>query len=402
MIIEYHCPFGQPSGIARAAHDYMMALRSAGCDVRPVAFAPYSDDRIGRSHKPLLEKTGLSIAPPDVVIVHGMPSIASSMRPTRMKQRRDSLYVFVTTWETSALPPHLWVQIADNYDAIVVPSRDSREAMMADLRPPGPSVHVVPHAFDPAYWIRDRKPSESATYHFYTIGVWSTRKNIEGVITAYFVSFQKGDPVRLTILTPWYDEERIEAIKRATGFDNFPEVRFITQRVTDEELYSLHERSDCYVSASRGEGWGLGSFEAALVGNAIITTPMGARDFLEHYDGYHRTFGGIPTPAMAYEHTRTQRIHVGDQVLSAREIRSARPEGVDALQTWMEPDLTALSYEMHNAYNKRAGFRPGRFGGALIREYGYEAVGSKFLSTLSEIAGKNGGVGAQSTGTSNS
>jgi hypothetical protein len=38
----------------------------------------------------------------------------------------------------------------------------------------------------------------------------------------------------------------------------------------------LHRGGDCYLSLSRGEGWGLGAFDAAAWGNPVVVTGWGA------------------------------------------------------------------------------------------------------------------------------
>jgi hypothetical protein len=43
----------------------------------------------------------------------------------------------------------------------------------------------------------------------------------------------------------------------------------------------LHAIGDCFVSVTRGEGWGLGPFDAATLGNPVIITGWGGHlDFL--------------------------------------------------------------------------------------------------------------------------
>jgi short subunit fatty acids transporter len=41
-------------------------------------------------------------------------------------------------------------------------------------------------------------------------------------------------------------------------------------RLTDGEMLALHEVGDCFISLARAEGWGLGAFEAASLGNPVL------------------------------------------------------------------------------------------------------------------------------------
>jgi glycosyltransferase involved in cell wall biosynthesis len=58
-------------------------------------------------------------------------------------------------------------------------------------------------------------------------------------------------------------------------------VCLVTQELSDDELGGLHLRGDCFVSLCHGEGWGLGSFDAAAHGKPVVTTGFGGQlDYL--------------------------------------------------------------------------------------------------------------------------
>jgi glycosyltransferase involved in cell wall biosynthesis len=73
--------------------------------------------------------------------------------------------------------------------------------------------------------------------------------------------------------------------KALAGRANAPRITLSTRWLTESELDALHARGDCYVCLSRGEGWGLGGFDAAAFGKPVITTDWGGPlDYLP--DGY--------------------------------------------------------------------------------------------------------------------
>ena len=47
-------------------------------------------------------------------------------------------------------------------------------------------------------------------------------------------------------------------------------------------MLALHGLGDCYVSLARTEGWGLGAYEAAMLGKPVVMTGYGGQlDFLD-------------------------------------------------------------------------------------------------------------------------
>src|SRR5262249_27259737 len=83
-------------------------------------------------------------------------------------------------------------------------------------------------------------------------------------------------PVEARHRTTWFT--LAEAL---AGRKEAPEISLSTNPLTREQVEALHARGDCFVSLSRGEGWGLGAFDAAVFGNpGIVTGWGGTLDFL--------------------------------------------------------------------------------------------------------------------------
>ena len=56
----------------------------------------------------------------------------------------------------------------------------------------------------------------------------------------------------------------------------------MTGNLPRERITRLHQSGDCFVSLCRAEGWGLGAFEAASIGNPVVMTGYGGQaDFLD-------------------------------------------------------------------------------------------------------------------------
>ena len=49
----------------------------------------------------------------------------------------------------------------------------------------------------------------------------------------------------------------------------------VDRTLSRNSMMALHARGDCFVSLCHSEGWGLGSFEAAALGNPVLITNYG-------------------------------------------------------------------------------------------------------------------------------
>jgi glycosyltransferase involved in cell wall biosynthesis len=401
--VLYCCHFGQPSGYSRAAHDYLMALRDANVEfvIWPLAGVDSWDpDELHPCYHEL--ERHLCGAPdwlPTHMIVHAMPHEAirfvEQLSETGMPENVRK--VCVTTWETSRISFLLAKHLGETFDLIIVPSKHSRGAIGVRAHPD--DIVVVPHAISKDYWLapKDWMHASCLPYTFYSIGVWGDRKNLEGLLRAYLTCFSGEDEVVLKIIAPEVDRNAIDAIASAGKLTHPPRVHYITERLSLDQLRAIHHQSHCYVSASRGEGWGLGAFEAAATGHPVIVPKWGGSiDFLINVvEGWYRLIPGTLTPALPMNQEMGQTLKVGGQFFRTRQVRSIAPEGVNGYQKWFEPDLEFLQEEMIAAYRKRVGqdpdyphFTPAdvrKTQGIFAHHFGYESVGRKFRRALEAL-----------------
>jgi glycosyltransferase involved in cell wall biosynthesis len=244
--------------------------------------------------------------------------------------------VAMTAWETDRLPSES-VAILNRYDRVLVPSRfNSQVFASSGVTTP---VHVVPHI---ARRSRSRPaPRHGGKFAFYLIATWTTRKAILDAVSAYLAAFSAADDVVLTIHTtpedliararPARGGASSDGHDRATWFTlanalaghaKVPEITLSTKRLTREEIDALHLRGDCFVSLSRGEGWGLGAFDAAAFGNPVVVTGWGAtREFLP--DGYPYLVDYDLVPTTSEEPDAWWRPRAGEHWAKARTEHAA-------------------------------------------------------------------------------
>ena len=224
----------------------------------------------------------------------------------------------LTTWEMMPLPDEFVVALRA-YDDVIVPQgeflRGPGEPGAARRRLQQPTAHHPALLRRELLGQRRRRTRPSlarpaATRSASTPSVRGERKNSLGILRAYLHAFSKADDVQLMMLIDGADFDEIRSLIARSGIPagELPEL-FVPDRTLDErELVELHGSADCFVSATRGEGWGLGLFEAAVMGRHVIAPLWGGQsDFLDDY-AWARAIPFQMTPCFGAE----QRVRVDD------------------------------------------------------------------------------------------
>ena len=299
--------FWENSGYGEAARRYLLGLANSGTPLSWTPMVPGSAWGLG--YEPFAERSvGDAQLDPlcnrsidyDTVVVHTVPEYFPLWR-TVEKGKRVFGY---TAWETDTLPKH-WPELLNGMDGVVVPSRWNREVFIRS----GVSVpiYVLPHVAqsDDNSGIARNLGVEDKEFMFYSINTWTARKALFKTIEAYLRAFSADENVVLVIRTsrknfiqsrnallrlrqkmkPQTSEAAVESIVKQ--YSRPASIRMLCDELESDEIRALHSRGDCYVSLSRGEGWGLGGFDAAAAGNPVIMTGFGGQcDYLPEDSAY--------------------------------------------------------------------------------------------------------------------
>jgi glycosyltransferase involved in cell wall biosynthesis len=361
-----------PTGYGEAADRLVRAVRGAGTRVE---YRGWSNTRGGAapalvpfSRDPLPHES----APP------GAPTVAHLVPeyyPLVQSVLDAGPFVAHTVWESDRLPQH-WPELLNATDLVIVPTEWNRELFVASgVDAP---VVVVPHVAtvpDPG----DRGAGlglDPDDFVFYTIGRWDERKAVFLAVEAYLRAFTADDPVVLVVKTgprlemppgewgagnprSWTTPWQVASLVR--GFRNPARVHLEVETWTDDRIAGLHERGDCYLTLARGEGWGIGAFDASAYGNPVVATGWGG--FLEYLDD---------GSAFLVDHTLTPVEHNAfasyspDQQWAAPDVDHA----VDMLRTVVADPIAARA---------RAAIARER----VLARYGPDRVAATFLDVLS-------------------
>jgi glycosyltransferase involved in cell wall biosynthesis len=282
-----------PTGYGDAADRLVRAVREAGTRVE---YRGWSDTHHGAdpellpcSRDPLPRERAIPGAP---TVAHLVPEYYPLVRSVL----RDGTFVAHTVWESDRLPQH-WPRLLNATDLVLVPTQWNRDVFVASgVRSP---VAVVPHVATTPTPGDDGVPMglRADDFVFYTIGRWDERKAVFLALEAYLRAFTADDPVVLVVKTgprlemppgewgatnplAWTTAWQVASLVKE--YPNPARVHVEVDIWDDERIAGLHTRGDCYLTLARGEGWGLGAFDASAYGNPVIATGWGG--FLEYLD----------------------------------------------------------------------------------------------------------------------
>jgi len=201
-------------------------------------------------------------------------------------------------WETSKLPA-VFVAELNRYDEVWAPVNFVKDTFTkSGVTVP---IYVVPHPLQQELLDRPLRSADQNTdkVGFYFIGSLNPRKNVEALLRAWFQTIEDGwspaTPVSLTLhLVPsardldaverhqWIVKRTIESFVGALPANlrtSIPGFRVLCTPKPYRSMIELHEANHVFVTASRGEGFGLCAAEAAALGNLIVASPWAAPFF---------------------------------------------------------------------------------------------------------------------------
>lgn len=189
-----------------------------------------------------------------------------------------------------------WSMIHVNkMDKVIVPSNFTKEGLTSQAKP-NTEVCVVPESYYNELLSEvheDILSGINTEFNFLTVGVLTghepetDRKNLFYLIKWFVEEFKTDDDVGLIIKTNTGRDTTIDKIKtrrllsqvlKELGVVSRPKVYLIHGEMSREEMTSLYKskKVKCYLTATRGEGFGLPILEAAIAGLPVIGTDWSA------------------------------------------------------------------------------------------------------------------------------
>ena len=216
-------------------------------------------------------------ANPDVTIRHGWP-------PNWGLPERGGKLVTIQPFEFGVLPCS-WVEGLKNVDEAWVPSTYVKK-VYEDSGVPADKVVVIPNGIDESVFNPEAPPipiRSDKKFKFLFVGGTIRRKGPDVLLKAFIQEFKGHEDVSLVIKDfggkAFYPGQTFEETIRMYQ-DNplYPEIIYMDDDLSPQELVGLYTACDCLVHPYRGEGFGLPVLEAMACGLPVICTGGGATD----------------------------------------------------------------------------------------------------------------------------
>lgn len=283
--LAWHTLVDGHSGYAVSARNFMLALEHQGMDIRyryvygkhtPVPI-PESGESGDYRIQVIRKRKFIKSCPQ---IVYGVADV--------FHKNTGKFKIGYTMLETTGIPSD-WVSACNRMDEVWVPSHFNEETFRnSGVKVP---IRVMPLGIDPAYYNPEIiSYKKNKKYTFLSVFEWGERKAPELLLKAYSRAFSAADDVVLICKINNQDQSiHVEQeIRKLNLPADGPEILFLHNMVLEDyEMPALYRSCDCFVTATRGEGWGMPILEAMACGLPVIATDWSAqRDFLKEAYGY--------------------------------------------------------------------------------------------------------------------
>ena len=353
--VFWHSLVSAPTGYATSSKQLLISLDRQNVDAR-LAYLYGTDFSEKSSGDPRIEQ--LRHRPKDTSLVQVVYNQCDAFH-----KNSGSYRIGFSMLEVTGIPAD-WAAQCNLMDEVWVPSHFNLETFRNSgvTRP----IHVIPLGVDPDYFhpqIKAKRFSEKFT--FLSVFEWGERKAPELLIRAFCAAFTAQDDVVLVLKTDNRDGDvNVAQQLAAMGLPrNAPKIVLLyNQELPGYQLGSLYRAADCFVTATRGEGWGMPILEAMACGLPTIATNWSAQtEFIRDELCFPvRVKQLIPAVAKCP-------YYVGYE--------------------WADPDVEHLVHQMRHVYDNREAARAVgmRAAEAVARDWTWDRAAEKIVARLEAV-----------------
>ncbi len=211
-------------------------------------------------------------------LIHINPNTWAERYNSFRKEELDYRYnIAYWLWELEEFPDE-WVPCIATVDEIWTPSefisRSIRQKTDKTVRtiPYAITIEHTPHLGRDYFHLPEDKFFCLIMYDFKSM---SERKNPEAAVRAFIQAFKPTEGVGLIIKIN-HLKNRKELEKLKSKVESYPDVYYITDNLSRQEVESLIAVSDVMISLHRSEGFGLPLAEAMYLGTPVVATNWSA------------------------------------------------------------------------------------------------------------------------------
>lgn len=202
--------------------------------------------------------------------------------------------VALFNWESTVMPPE-WINYISDTD-IICPSSSAVRDVFIKAGWQDNKIMTLPLGVDWRHFFAAEQMSIPGlkSFRFLNVSIPHHRKNIDILLDAYYTAFSSNDDVSL-MLKSSFDKPKnkfecdlsdiIRSVQTKHNSKSIPKVHIVIDRIGD--MAALYKLSDCVVSTSSFEGFGLPMLEGLAAGCQIIAPrASGQLDFLDDSNAF--------------------------------------------------------------------------------------------------------------------
>ena len=273
-------PYKDSNGLGYSARRYIDSLslnKNINLSIKPIFFtSSHIKNTIDLKHYEAYEKAYYKSY--DYVIQHGYPEYF-------VYDKRFGKNIGIVEIETRSIKRSGWQDKLNLMDEVLLNSING--IISAEHAGVKTKTRLLQEPYDISKYNKSYDPffsdkDKSNPFIFYTIGQYTEKKNIKGIILAYLLEFNRNDNVRLFIKTDDYMNTMdslqdlikydINQIKSALRKSEYCDIDYVVGRLSDNDIIRLHHGGDCYVNVCKADGMGPCAIEAMLSNKIVINT----------------------------------------------------------------------------------------------------------------------------------
>lgn len=279
-----------------------------------------------------MHKSFVDALPANVSIDPAAETVVFMLQPQMVKGWFEGQHkVLMTMWETDKLPQKM-AELLPAFDTVVVPCEHNR-VLFAQHHP---NVVVVPLGVDINIWFPRKTKRRPGPFRFLAGGSHWKRKGLDVVLAAF--SQLEGN-VELHLKC------KPDIIGGVPPISD-PRVIIHREVMTEGQERDLYWDSDCFISMSRGEGWGLMPLQAIAAGIPTIISDTSGHRMFQHLA--YSTVGTTSTPCTEdkfYDGGNWDEPNLDELVAAMQKAATTKPkvQTIDKFEfTWQNSALELL------------------------------------------------------------
>jgi glycosyltransferase involved in cell wall biosynthesis len=323
MKLLYIGTYKEPSGWGEASRTDLLAL-SKQFDVvaRPIVYS-------GGVNHPEIEKL-------ESKSTDGVTQVFQYCLPTEYDMYGRMPHFGYCEIESSDLTYSKWPEHFNKIRALFVPNKTALDFESNNKI----TKRYLPHAinterFNREYTVPPIKQA-SGDFKFLCVAEAIPRKNLEGLIEAYYTEFDPSEPVSLIIKTNRNIDNIIRGVQNKVKLYRnevfYKKVIVISDRIKESDMMGLYQMSDCVINTSMGESWCLPIVNGVGFNKWVITSNLGGpADICEKY------------PYTKYLTANREQCHHGNNIENFQ----------NSNDYWYKPTTKSIREEMRSVVNDK-------------------------------------------------